>query len=86
MQLLALRVALLSQRRAYHIIRDSLIYFEENMTTEYKYTHSVVKYLQENAPVSKSSILRILAELRKGGYIEIRGGYLLGMKRLPSDF
>lgn len=44
------------------------------------------RYIREKMHVSRSSIMKILANLKAGGYIEIEDGRLLSIRRLPAKY
>ncbi|MCF8581537.1 helix-turn-helix domain-containing protein [Enterobacter ludwigii] len=47
---------------------------------------SVERYIREKTHVSRSSIMKILAELRKGSYVTIEEGRLIAIRHLPSKY
>lgn len=46
----------------------------------------VMNYIHQSTGVSRSVVADILSSLRKGGYIEMENGKLIGIKRLPSKY
>lgn len=84
---LAVRTAASGLQSAYDIIRSYLIYMESETTCSIKSRYTVVKYIQTFSRLSRSIILKILAELKAGGFIEMERGRLISIKRnLPDRF
>lgn len=80
------RDALVVQQRTYSVIRSHLL---EMMTLpeEARMRITILDYIQDRTLLSRSSVLNVLAALKKGEYIDFkRGGYLLEMKELPESF
>lgn len=46
----------------------------------------VMNYIHQRTQISRSVVAEVLAALRKGGYIEMNKGKLVGINRLPSDY
>ncbi|WP_336284941.1 helix-turn-helix domain-containing protein [Citrobacter arsenatis] len=46
----------------------------------------VMNYIHQSTGISRSVIAEILASLRKGGYIEMKSGKLVGIKQLPLKY
>ncbi|MCP2006228.1 UNVERIFIED_ORG: hypothetical protein J2Y78_004882 [Buttiauxella agrestis ATCC 33320] len=53
---------------------------------DYRCQVNVQDFINRRSGVSRSQIMKILAELKKGEYIEIVSGKLVKLKRLPSKF
>ncbi|EFP3680709.1 Crp/Fnr family transcriptional regulator, partial [Salmonella enterica] len=52
-----------------------------------KERYTVVKYMQTFSRLSRSMILKILAQLKIGGFIEMENGKLIRInKKLPEKF
>lgn len=47
---------------------------------------AVERYIREKTHVSRSSVMKILADLKTGGYIVIEGGRLLEIRHLPPKY
>ena len=43
-------------------------------------------YIRDKTNLSRSGIMRILSELKEGGYIEINRGILMMVHQLPEKF
>ena len=74
-----------SSSSAYNLIKTQLIqlinedeYVRLNTTAE--------KYIREKTGLSRSGIMRVLAELKFGGNIKIERGVLMEIKRLPLKY
>lgn len=46
----------------------------------------VMNYIHQRTRISRSVVAEVLAALRKGGYIEMNKGKLVGINRLPSEY
>ena len=70
---------------AYEIVRVQL---QELMSepAEYRHDVSAAQYIQQKTSLSRSSIMKILAQLKKGGYISIENGILLTIEHLPLKY
>ncbi|TNV20701.1 hypothetical protein FH968_09655 [Buttiauxella sp. B2] len=47
---------------------------------------NVADYIQERTQLSRSTIMAILGELRRGNYVEIKRGKLVDIKYLPKEY
>ena len=84
---LAARTAASGLQTAYDIIRSNLIYMDSETTCALKERYTVVKYMQTFSRLSRSIILKILSELKSGGFIEMEKGKLIRINRnLPEKF
>ncbi|HAZ77817.1 MULTISPECIES: helix-turn-helix domain-containing protein [Enterobacteriaceae] len=84
---LAARTAASGLQSAYDIIRSYLIYMDRETAYSLKERYTVVKYMQTFSRLSRSIILKILAELKAGGFIEMKKGKLIRINRnLPEKF
>ena len=75
----------LSAPTAYEVIRNQLrelshepAHLREHITIE--------RYIRDKTHLSRSSIMKILAELKTGGYIVIKDGRLCEIKHLPAKY
>lgn len=85
--LLAARSAMSGLQSAYEIIRSNLLYMESEDACALKERYTVVKYMQTFSRLSRSIILKILSELKAGGFIEMEKGKLIRICRnLPDKF
>lgn len=77
--------ALISQMSAYDIIRFQLIeLMQEHDAIRNNITAAA--YIKSRTYLSRSGIMRILAELRTGGYITMHRGILIEINRLPLRY
>jgi len=75
----------LTAASAYEVIRVQLLELM-NEPTEYKNNVSAAHYIRQKTGLSRSSIMKILAQLRKGNYIRIENGTLKEIYRLPHKY
>lgn len=75
----------LSAPSAYDLIRAQLYelineppFIRENTTVE--------RYIREKTHLSRSGVMRILAALKEGGFIEMNRGKLITISKLPEKF
>lgn len=54
--------------------------------SEYRQSINVLNFIQRRTGISRSRTMKLLSELKKGGYINIDGGRLLDMKKLPTAY
>lgn len=84
---LSIRASTSGLQSAYEIIRSYLIYMDNEKSFSIKERYTVVKYMQTFSRLSRSMILKILAELKVGGFIEMENGKLIRINRnLPEKF
>lgn len=77
--------ALISQMSAYDIIRFQLVeLMQEHDAIRNNITAAA--YIKSRTYLSRSGIMRILAELRTGGYITMHRGILIEINRLPLRY
>lgn len=70
---------------AYEITRIQLLELMSE-PPEYKNNVSAAHYVQQKTSLSRSSIMKILAQLKKGGYIRIENGILMEIYHLPLKY
>lgn len=84
---LTARTATSGLQSAYEIIRSYIIYMDSENACAIKKRYTVVKYMQTFSRLSRSIILKILSELKAGGFIEMEKGKLIRINRnLPDRF
>ena len=54
--------------------------------SEYRQSINVLNFIQRRTGISRSRTMKLLSELKKGGYISIDGGRLLDMKKLTTAY
>lgn len=71
----------------YRRIRRLLYLYDRKRMLFISSGESVSSYIMSRVPISKSQVMKILAELKKGGYISIERGFLISINRkLPEEF
>lgn len=70
---------------AYKVI-CSLLYRLDAEHPDVKTQQNVCQYIQERSYLSRSFIMNILSDLRKGGVITLERGVLLKIDRLPEKY
>ncbi|MBB1201751.1 Crp/Fnr family transcriptional regulator [Enterobacteriaceae bacterium 89] len=70
---------------AYELMRIQL--FElMNESEEFRQNTTAEKYIRDKTHLSRSGVMRILAELRTGGYVEMEEGKLVKINKLPAKY
>ncbi|HDR2860152.1 TPA: helix-turn-helix domain-containing protein [Enterobacter asburiae] len=77
--------AKISQMSAYDIIRFQLVELMQEPSAIRQST-TAATYIKSRTYLSRSGIMRILAELRTGGYIIMQRGILLEINHLPRKY
>lgn len=77
--------AQIHQMSAYDIIRFQLNELLRE-SDEVRLKTTVPNYIKTRTYLSRSGIMRILSELKTGGYIQVEKGILLGINYLPKKF
>ncbi|MCS2158424.1 helix-turn-helix domain-containing protein [Scandinavium sp. H11S7] len=72
-------------RSAYQVIRDFLLEINE-LVVNYNRDINVYDYIQEYTDLARSTIIKILSDLKKGQYIVVKKGRLLSMTTLPERY
>lgn len=75
----------ISSLSSYDIIRYQL-YELMSETQEIRTSVSIANYIQSRTFLSRSSIMKILAQLKTGGYITTERGCLLGINNIPLKY
>lgn len=76
----------ISAKDTYQIVRNFLMDLNEQ-PDEIKNSVSVSRYILERSHISKSMVMRILSELRKGNHISVnKNGKLSSINNLPNKF
>jgi hypothetical protein len=75
----------ISHKSSYIVIRTLLIEMS-NEPDEIIKNHSIEKYISERSHLGRSGIMKILSDLRKGGYVEIKRGKLIKINKLPERY
>ncbi|EKK7717448.1 helix-turn-helix domain-containing protein [Cronobacter sakazakii] len=70
---------------SYMLVRKSLITLGE-MPLESRININASQYITSTTNLSKSYVMNVIQELRKGGYIEIQRGRLITIGKLPQKY
>ncbi|WP_172588684.1 helix-turn-helix domain-containing protein [Buttiauxella agrestis] len=70
---------------SYELLRFQLIGLMKEPVNVRKST-SAAKYILERTRLSRSTVMKMLAQLKQGGYIELVDGMLLAVHQLPSKY
>ncbi|MEO3990141.1 helix-turn-helix domain-containing protein [Pseudocitrobacter sp. Cyp-38S] len=91
-QILAHRLVFMSARGKEMIGVDSYIKVRALLIEAWAYPEayrsqiSIMSFIQRRTGLSRSRILKILSELKKGGYIDIETGRLIYVRKLPLAY
>ncbi|WP_330983524.1 MULTISPECIES: helix-turn-helix domain-containing protein [Enterobacterales] len=83
--LLSKRDDVLIARSAYSIVREFLLEIDQ-LIVQYQRNVNIYDYIQEYTNLARSTIIKILADLKKGGYIVVEKGRLLNITSLPEKY
>jgi len=70
---------------AYEMIRQQLIKLMDE-DESYRNAITAERYIREKTQLSRSGVMRILADLKTGGFIEIEDGRLVKINKLPARY
>lgn len=70
---------------AYEMIRQQLVKLMEE-DESYRQSVTAEKYIREKTHLSRSGVMRILADLKTGGFIEMEEGRLIKINKLPAKY
>lgn len=70
---------------AYEVIRNQLINLEGE-SDDFRLITNAAQYIQERTLLSRSGIMHVLSQLKKGGYIIIENGVLIKILKLPQKY
>lgn len=70
---------------AYEVIRIQLM---ELLNEELSIRHNITaeRYIRDKTQLSRSGVMRILADLKTGGFIEMEDGKLVRINKLPAKY
>jgi CRP-like cAMP-binding protein len=77
--------SLLSAPNAYEILRHQLLELIKE-PPEIRETMTAAYYIQKKTRLSRSAIMKFLAQLKKGGYVTLENGILKEINRLPLKY
>lgn len=69
----------------YELIKNNLFNLMQE-SNEIRLNISASDYIREKTHLSRSRVMKILGELKIGGYIEIKRGTLMKVNKLPQEF
>lgn len=80
-----MRDEMLVARSAYAVIREFLLEINQLMI-EHKLDINIYDYIQQYTSLARSTIVKILSDLKKGDYIEVKNGKLINLNSLPTRY
>ncbi len=85
LELLLFRDSWISSGDAYQMIRRQLLNLMK-LPYDIRITTPVESYIRNHTSLSRSSVFRILSQLRKGKFVLIKKGKLINVARLPEKY
>lgn len=82
---LSKRDDVLVARSAYSVVREFLLEINE-LIIQHKRDVNVYDYIQEYTNLARSTIIKILSDLKKGHYIVVEKGKLITINNLPERY
>lgn len=70
---------------AYEMIRQQLMLLM-NEDDSYRQGITAERYIRDKTQLSRSGVMRILADLKTGGFIEMEEGRLIKINKLPAKY
>lgn len=83
--LLSKRDDVLVARSAYSVVREFLIEINE-LIVDHQRDINIYDYIQEYTNLARSTIIKILSDLKKGQYIVVEKGRLISLTTLPEKY
>ena len=83
--LLSKRDDVLVARSAYSVVREFLLEINE-LIVHHQRDINVYDYIQEYTSLARSTIIKILSDLKKGQYIVVEKGRLINITNLPEKY
>lgn len=83
--LLSKRDDVLVARSAYSVVREFLIEINE-LIVQHQRDINIYDYIQEYTNLARSTIIKILSDLKKGQYIVVEKGRLISLTTLPEKY
>ncbi|MEH0885935.1 helix-turn-helix domain-containing protein [Enterobacter sp. UNJFSC 003] len=83
--MLSKRDDVLVARSAYSVVREFLIEINE-LIVQHQRDINIYDYIQEYTNLARSTIIKILSDLKKGQYIVVEKGRLLRLTTLPEKY
>ena len=69
----------------YELVRNNLLALMEE-SDELRMVTNACDYIQERTMLSRSGIMKMLSDLKKGKYIDIQRGVLISINQLPQNY
>ncbi|MCS2158151.1 helix-turn-helix domain-containing protein [Scandinavium sp. H11S7] len=76
---------LMTAATTYDVMKFQLIALMQE-PADLRESHSAAKYILERTRLSRSTVMKMLSQLKLGGYIEIEDGVLKTVHRLPDKY
>ncbi|RVQ79683.1 Crp/Fnr family transcriptional regulator [Enterobacter hormaechei] len=70
---------------AYEMIRQQLVLLMQE-DDSYRRSVTAERYIRDKTQLSRSGVMRILADLKTGGFIEMEEGRLIKINKLPARY
>lgn len=83
--MLSKRDDVLVARSAYSVVREFLIEINE-LIVQHQRDINIYDYIQEYTNLARSTIIKILSDLKKGQYIVVEKGRLMSLTALPEKY
>ncbi|AKE58374.1 helix-turn-helix domain-containing protein [Citrobacter farmeri] len=83
--ILSKRDDILVARSAYAVVREFLLEIND-LIIQHKRDINIYDYIQEYTSLARSTIIKILSDLKKGNYIIVENGRLLNLTTLPEKY
>jgi len=83
--ILSKRDDVLVARSAYSVVREFLLEIND-LIVQHKRDVNVYDYIQEYTNLARSTIIKILSDLKKGHYIVVEKGKLVSINSLPERY
>jgi hypothetical protein len=83
--MLSKRDDVLVARSAYSVVREFLLEINE-LIVHHQRDINVYDYIQEYTNLARSTIIKILSDLKKGQYIVVEKGRLINLTNLPEKY
>ncbi|MEB6379145.1 helix-turn-helix domain-containing protein [Leclercia adecarboxylata] len=83
--ILSKRDDVLVARSAYSVVREFLLEIND-LIVQHKRDVNVYDYIQEYTNLARSTIIKILSDLKKGQYIVVEKGKLVSINSLPERY
>ena len=70
---------------AYEMIRQQLVLLMQE-DDSFRRSVTAERYIRDKTHLSRSGVMRILADLKTGGFIEMEEGRLIKINKLPARY